>query len=43
MDRNQGRRMTADEKLAVVEEGRQLGATISEVCRRQTEEGQQKP
>ena len=34
MDRNQGRRMTAEEKLGVVEEGRQSGATISEVCRR---------
>jgi len=26
--------MTAEEKLGVVEEGRQAGATISEVCRR---------
>lgn len=26
--------MTAEEKLRVVEEGRQSGATISEVCRR---------
>ncbi|MCL0056632.1 transposase [Dehalococcoidia bacterium] len=34
MDRNQGRRMTAEEKLGVVEEGRLSGATISEVCRR---------
>ena len=34
MERNQGRRMSADEKLKVVEEGRQSGATISEVCRR---------
>lgn len=33
MERNQGRRMTAEEKLRVVEEGRQSGATISEVCR----------
>jgi len=34
MERNQGRRMTAEEKLGVVEEGRQSGAAISEVCRR---------
>lgn len=34
MDRNQGRRLTAEEKLRVVVEGRQSGATISEVCRR---------
>ncbi|MCL0099188.1 transposase [Dehalococcoidia bacterium] len=33
MDRNQGRRMTAEEKLRIVEEGRLSGATISEVCR----------
>jgi len=32
--RNQGRRLSAEEKLRVVEEGRQSGATISEVCRR---------
>lgn len=31
MERNQGRRMTAEEKLRVVEEGRQSGAPISEV------------
>lgn len=33
MDRNQGRRLSAEEKLRVVE-GRQSGATISEVYRR---------
>ena len=31
MDRNQGRRLSAEEKLRVVE-GRQSGAMISEVC-----------
>jgi transposase-like protein len=34
MGRKQGRRLTAEEKLKVVTEGRQSGATISEVCRR---------
>jgi len=34
MGRNQGRRLSAEEKLRVVQEGRQSGATISEVCRR---------
>ena len=34
MGRNEGRRLSAEEKLKVVEEGRQSGATISEVCRR---------
>ena len=34
MERNQGRRMTAEEKLRILEEGRGAGATISEVCRR---------
>ena len=34
MERNEGTRMSAEEKLKVVEEGRQSGATISEVCRR---------
>jgi len=34
MGRNQGKRLSAEEKLRVVEEGRQSGATISEVCRR---------
>ena len=34
MDRHRNRRMTAEEKLRVVEEGRQSGAAISEVCRR---------
>jgi len=34
MERNQGRRMSAEEKLRVVVEGRQSGATVSEVCRR---------
>jgi transposase-like protein len=33
MERNQGRRMSAEEKV-VVAEGRGSGATISEVCRR---------
>lgn len=33
MDRNQGRRLSAEEKLRVVVVGRQSGATISEVCR----------
>ena len=34
MGRNQGTRLSAEEKLKVVEEGRLSGATISEVCRR---------
>ena len=34
MVRNQGTRLSAEEKLKVEEEGRQSGATISEVCRR---------
>jgi len=34
MSRNQGKRLSAEEKLMVVVEGRQSGATISEVCRR---------
>jgi len=34
VDRRQSKRMTAEEKLRVVEEGRQSGASISEVCRR---------
>ena len=34
MGRNQGKRLSAEEKLRVVEEGRQSGATISEVCGR---------
>ncbi|MFC1893804.1 transposase [Chloroflexota bacterium] len=34
MDRNQGRRLSDEGKLRVVVEGRQSGATISEVCRR---------
>lgn len=34
MGRNQGKRLSAEEKLRMVEEGRQSGATISEVCRR---------
>lgn len=34
MERNHSRRMSAEEKLRVVEEGRQSGASISEVCRR---------
>jgi len=34
MERSEGRLMTDDEKLRIVDEGRQSGATISEVCRR---------
>ena len=34
MERNQGRRMSAEEKLGILTEGRQSGATASEVCRR---------
>ena len=34
MERNQGRRMSAEERLGILEEGRQSGATVSEVCRR---------
>jgi len=34
MGRNQGKRLSGEEKLKEVEEGRQSGATISEVCRR---------
>ena len=34
MERNQGRRMGAEEKLGILEEGRQSGSTISEACRR---------
>ena len=34
MDRSQGKRLSADDKLRVVVEGGQSGATISEVCRR---------
>ncbi len=34
MARNQGRRLSAEEKLRVVEEGRQSAGTISKVCRR---------
>ncbi len=34
MDKKQGGRLSAEEKLRVVEEGRQSGVTISEVCRR---------
>lgn len=34
MGRNQSARLSAEEKLKVVEEGRQSGATIGEVCRR---------
>ena len=33
MERNQGRRMSAEERLGILGEGRQSGATISEVCR----------
>jgi transposase-like protein len=39
MGRNQGRRLSAEDKLGV-EEGRQSGATISEVCRRQVDHAQ---
>lgn len=34
MERNQGRRLSAEEKLRILEEGRGAGTTISEVCRR---------
>ena len=34
MERNQGRRVSAEERLGILGEGRQSGATISEVCRR---------
>jgi transposase-like protein len=34
MERRQGRQIGAEEKLKIVEEGRQAGGTISEVCRR---------
>ena len=34
MERNQGRRMGAEGKLGILEEGRQSGYTISETCRR---------
>ena len=34
MERKQGKHLSAEAKLRVVEEGRQAGATISEVCRR---------
>jgi transposase len=33
VERYKSRRMTAEEKLGVVEEGRQSGAAISDVCR----------
>jgi len=34
MERNQGRRVSAEERLGILAEGRQSGATVSEVCRR---------
>ena len=34
MERRQGRHFTASEKLAILQEGRQAGTTVSEVCRR---------
>ncbi len=34
MERRQGRHFTAQEKLTILQEGRQAGATVSEVCRR---------
>lgn len=34
MERRQGRQISAEEKLRVLEEARQPGVTISEVCRR---------
>ncbi|GEM_PF-2426142 len=34
MEGNQGRRMSAEQKLKIVVNGRQSGATVSEVCRR---------
>jgi len=33
MGRSEGARLSAEDKLKVVEEGRQSGTTISEVCR----------
>jgi transposase-like protein len=35
VDKRQTTRLSAEEKLRLVEEGRQAGTTISEVCRRQ--------
>lgn len=34
MERRQGRRITPEEKLKILDEGRQPGVTVSEVCRR---------
>lgn len=34
MERRQGRRITPEQKLTILQEGRQAGVTISEVCRR---------
>jgi len=34
MEREQGRRMSVEEKLGILEEGRELGSTVSEACRR---------
>lgn len=34
MERRQGRRISPEEKLKVLEEARQPGVTVSEVCRR---------
>lgn len=34
MERASGRRFTPEEKLKILEEGRQPGTTVSEVCRR---------
>lgn len=34
MERRQGRQIGAEEKLKILEEGRQPGVSISEVCRR---------
>lgn len=34
MERDGRRRWTAEQKLAVLQEGRQTGMTVSEVCRR---------
>jgi len=34
MERNQGRRISAEDKLGILGEGRQSGTMVSELCRR---------
>ena len=34
MERRQGRQISAEQKLKILDEGRQPGVTVSEVCRR---------